>query len=493
MDSPLAAIKLLFPHVPSLSWTAAQHTLGISPTASKWDLRSELTVHVLRAIASPKSGRPAPLSKVQRGTLKDPGVKGKTWIAKATISRPPKEDEGQGKGLRDVVFQAIEAMKKEGNVLHYEKPELKDLEVEWTGFRPGAKKDEGLPDVDEKDKYRLLMAEPCRSSEATVLYFHGGAYYLCDPATHRGLTSRLAKESSGRVCSVRYRLAPQTAFPGQLIDALMAYLSLIYPPSNSLHEAVPAERIVLAGDSAGANLAFALLQLLLQLHRTADGVPLVKFHGRDVHVPLPAGVSGNSGWFDVSRAMPSIVGNSKWDYLPPANHDDAVGRFPADSIWPTKPPRGDIYCDLSMLDHPLVSPVLAESWKASPPLWMNTGDEMLMDEDILVAARAAGQGVKVHFEHYEAMPHCFPMLLPHLPASRRCLRSWGNWIRRVVEEPEGLKTNGVWIPARKGKEKEVDVMRLPAVEFGEARRLVGVIKERRIQGFKKGEGVKATL
>lgn len=178
-----------------------------------------------------------------------------------------------------------------------------------------------------------------------------------------------------------------------------------------MHEAIPAEKIIFGGDSAGGNLSFALLQLLLQLHRSSEGIPVVRFHGRDVHIPLPAGVSANSGWFDISRAMPSIVGNAKYDYLPPANHDSVgIGaNFPKDSIWPQNPPRGDLFCDLSLLDHPLVSVVVAESWKTSCPLWMCTGQEMLGDEDVLVAARAAGQGVKVHFEQYEGI--LFPLMV----------------------------------------------------------------------------------
>lgn len=191
----------------------------------------------------------------------------------------------------------------------------------------------------------------------------------------------------------------------------MVYLSLLYPPTGSMHEAIPAEKIIFGGDSAGGNLSFALLQLLLQLHRSSEGIPVVRFHGRDVHIPLPAGVSANSGWFDISRAMPSIVGNAKYDYLPPANHDSVgIGaNFPKDSIWPQNPPRGDLFCDLSLLDHPLVSVVVAESWKTSCPLWMCTGQEMLGDEDVLVAARAAGQGVKVHFEQYEGI--LFPLMV----------------------------------------------------------------------------------
>lgn len=434
-----------------------------------------------------------PISKVQARTLIDPGVKGKTWIAKATIAKAPNE-EGD---VVDATCKAVDDMKAKDGEITYTRPSMSDIEVEWTGFRPDAASNDTMPEVSEEEKYKRLMMEPTRTSDTTILYFHGGAYYLADPATHRALTSRLAKESQGRVCSVRYRLAPQTAFPGQLVDGLMVYLSLLYPPEGSMHEAVTADKIVLGGDSAGGNLSFGLLQLLLQLHRAADGaVPVVKFHGRDVHVPLPAGASADSGWFDISRAMPSIVGNATYDYLPPANHDDAVSRFPKDEVWPTDPPRGDLFCDLSLLDHPLASVVLADSWATSPPLWMCTGQEMLMDEDCLVASRAAQQGVKVTFEQYEAMPHCFQLLMPFLPTADRCIKSWGIWARKCVEEPETLGTTGVFIPARKGEpEKEVDVANMPAVNYDEAWGLVKTAKMRRLQGFEKeGKGIpKAAL
>lgn len=490
----MALARFLLPQVPALSYAAFQHTLGFTPTSKKWDLRTELTVKVLREMMSSGGGgnnskKIPPISKVQAGTIREPGKKGKTWIADATIPKPPHEDEDEGSGVRNAVFKAIEDMAPNKETLTYTKPELADVEVEWTGYRPDAGKDEPLPDLSEEEKYKRLMAEPCRTSDVTILYLHGGAYYLCDPRTHRALTSRLAKEAKGRVCSVRYRLAPQIAFPGQLLDALQVYLSLLYPPEGSLHEAVPSEKIVFAGDSAGGNLSFALLQLLLQLHRNSTGVPVIRFHGRDVHVPLPAGASTNSGWFDISRSMPSISTNAQYDYLPPPNHDDAVSFFPSDpqGIWPADPPRGDLFCDLSLLDHPLVSVVLAESWEHAPPLWMCCGDEMLADESHVVAKRAAEQGTAVQFEKYEAMPHCFQMLIPSIKNSGRCVRSWGQWASACVDASAKaeLRTRGTWVSARNGEERDVDLKTLEGPSFEEARRFVGASKERRLKGFEK--------
>ncbi|EMC92694.1 hypothetical protein BAUCODRAFT_46535, partial [Baudoinia panamericana UAMH 10762] len=476
MDSGLGLVKFLFPQIPSLANAAVWHTLGLTETSSKWDLRTTITIHVLRNMMKGGGSKPSPVGKVQAQTLKDPGVKGKIWVARATIKAPKSEDES----LRDAVFKAIDDMKE--SEVQYTKPELVDTEVEWTGFRENAGKDEPLPQISEEEKYKRMMAEPTRKSDTTLLYFHGGAYYLCDPATHRMLCSRLAKETNGRVCSVRYRLAPQAAFPAQLLDAFMMYLSLLYPPPESLHEPVPAKHIVLSGDSAGGNLSFALLQLLLQLHRTSDN-PTVRFHGKDVKVPLPAGVCANSGWFDICRAQPSLIENAKYDYLPVPDHDDSVSRFPSDNVWPTDPPRGDIFCDLSLLDHPLTSVVGADSWKGAPPLWLCTGQECLTDEDCIVASRAASQGVTVQFEQYEAMPHCFAMLFPFVPTADRCLRSWGDFCRRCVEEPQSVKTNGTFIHAKTGKEDVIDVLKLQCPTFVQAKEYMRDAKVRRLKGY----------
>lgn len=354
-----------------------------------------------------------------------------------------------------------------------------------------------MPEVSEREKFARLMDEPMRKSRTTILYFHGGAYYLCDPSTHRLQCSRIAKECGGRVCSVRYRLAPQTAFPGQLLDALQAYLSLLYPAEGALHEAVKAGDIVFAGDSAGGNLVFALLQLLLQFHRTSSK-PTIVFRGRKVDVPLPAGATGNSAWLDICRSLPSNTHNAKFDYLPVPSHDkDLTSQFKDDAAWPATPPRGDFFCDLSLLDHALVSPVIAEDWKGCPPVWLSAGWEMLRDEGASLAQRVVEQGGTLWWEEFEGMPHCFQMLLPSLPTSDVCYKSWGEFCRRAVEENTGLESRGRLIRAKTGEAEDVDVKGLGAVGLEEVRKAVEEAKGKRIRAFEDavrgGKEVKAAL
>lgn len=456
---------------------ALAHSVYMSPTSTKWDLRTELTVHVLRSLMS--GDKPSPVGKIQASTLRGPGPKGKMWVAETSIPAPSDD------GLREAVVKSVDEMNEGGEVYSVEKLST-PMRAEWTGFRPNVGNEDPLPDISEEEKYKKLMAEPSRTSKTTVLYFHGGAYYLCSLATHRVNVSKLAKACNGRALAVEYRLAPQVAFPGQLLDALNSYLYLLYPPPGSLHEPVAASEIVFAGDSAGGNLAFSLLQLLLQLHRTKPASaanPTVHYNGKSVEVPLPAGVTANSGWFDVTRSMPSLQTNAKYDYLPPPDHDDAVSRFPEDDVWPTKPPRGDLFCDLSMLCHPLVSPLAAKDWSGAPPLWIETGEEMLTDEDAVVAVRAASQGVTVQWEQYEAMPHCFGMLLPALATSSRCMKSWGDFCRRCVEGD--VKTNGTWIAAKTGQEKEVDVAKVTGLKWEDAVARMKESQSKRLKGWEK--------
>jgi acetyl esterase/lipase len=380
-------------------------------------------------------------------SLRDPGVKGRIWVSRFTTPKPEEDD------IRQALFEAIEACKEQGDIPKgYKEPELVPVEAEWTGYRAGATKQSVELRIGEELKYKELMREVM--APTTILYFHGGAYYLMDPASHRPTTKKLAKLTKGRCFSVRYRLAPQHPFPAALLDALVSYFSLLYPLPGTFHEPVQPEHIVFSGDSAGGNLSLVLLQTILILRRQNRRI---HWNGLEREVPLPAGVAVCSPWLDITHSSPSCDSNSKYDYLPASAVNPEGMEYPACSIWPTSPPRKHLYADDGLLCHSLVSPLIAKSWVGSPPLYIETGEELLTDEDKHVAMKAASQGVPVVYEQYETMPHCFAMVVADLPASRKFFESWSNFITQAVENPGEIKTKGTIIAPKTLNERGVEV------------------------------------
>ncbi|KUJ20561.1 uncharacterized protein LY89DRAFT_578790 [Mollisia scopiformis] len=447
-SSPLPLVKAFLPKVPLIGRTAVSHTLGFSEHSKHWDLRTELIVNVLRSfiVDSP----PVSVSRTQRLSLRDPGVKGRIWISRFTIPKPEEDD------IRQALFEAIEECKEPGSLPKgYQEPETVPVEAEWTGYRAGATKQSAELKISEEQKYKEMMREV--TAPTTILYFHGGAYYLMDPASHRPTCKKLARLTQGRCFSVRYRLAPQNPFPAALLDALVSYFSLLYPPPGSFHEAVEPQHIVFSGDSAGGNLCLVLVQTLLILRRQGRKI---HWNGQEREVPLPAAVAVCSPWLDITHSSPSCDTNGRYDYLPPSTKNPEGMEYPPCKIWPASPPRKNLYADDGLLCHPLVSPITAKSWEGSCPLYIETGEELLTDEDQYVAMKAASQNVPVVYEQYETMPHCFAMVVSDLPAAKKFFNNWAAFITQAVEHPEEIKTKGTIIAPKTLNERGVEVASL---------------------------------
>lgn len=231
----------LLSHIPLMLRVAILHVLRISEQSKYQDLRTDLTVNVLRSFLDPSP--PHSVSSIQKMTSRYPPVRGRIWVSTYRCPLPPAEETG----LQDAIKKAIDELRHPKVPFpDYHMPEPAPVEAEWTGYRAGATPQSPPPDLPQRELYHEMMKEV--RSPVTVLYFHGGAYWLMDPASHRSTTKTLAKLTGGRVYSVRYRLAPQHPFPAALMDALMSYLALLYPPEGAFHEPVKAEHIVFAGD-----------------------------------------------------------------------------------------------------------------------------------------------------------------------------------------------------------------------------------------------------
>ena len=335
-----------------------------------------------------------------------------------------------------------------------------------------------------------LSESPCRPPSPSLTTPFLVACSMMDPATHRPTATRLAQLTSGRCFSVRYRLAPQNPFPAALLDALIAYLSLLHPPPGAFHTAIPPSQVVYAGDSAGGNISMSLLQLILELHRQ-DPNPTVRWFGKVVSIPLPAGVATNSAWLDLTQSLPSMQTNARYDYLPEPSLS-SQSRYPPDDIWPSDPPRDHLYVDGSCLLHPLVSPVTAPSWHRSPPLLFLTGQEMLSDENRHVAAQAASAAVSpVVFYEYQTMPHCFALALSWLPATKHCFEIWADFIVSCVEDPDSIRSKAIILSPKSSSVSVIqeldDPSGLSVFTPDEVRQRMKAISERFKSG-KEGEG-----
>lgn len=173
------------------------------------------------------------------------------------------------------------------------------------------------------------------------------------------------------------------------------------------------------------------------------------WHGELRDVPLPAGVALNSPWLDVTQSSPTWELNTPtpWDYLPKPETVDRLNVPPCDA-WPANPPRRNMYVADNLAAHPLASLVMAKSWKGAPPIYICTGWEILAYEDKFLAQKLENEGVKVVFEEYEAMPHCFALLLRDIPTAKRCYDGWAAFMRSVVNDPAGIKSSAVTIKAK---------------------------------------------
>lgn len=110
-----------------------------------------------------------------------------------------------------------------------------------------------------------VVAPGSRDSDRVIVYFHGSALVTLGLNSHRRFVSKLSEAAGARVLNVGYRLAPRAGIEEAIADGLNAYRYV-------LDAGFSADRIVLAGDSAGGLMAA----------NTALAV-------RDAGLPVPAG------------------------------------------------------------------------------------------------------------------------------------------------------------------------------------------------------------
>ncbi len=225
-------------------------------------------------------------------------------------------------------------------------------------------------------------------ARGAILYCHGGGYVFGSPRAYRGMAARLAAQTRCDVAVIDYRLAPEHVYPAAPDDAIAAYRALI--------SRFDASSVIVAGDSAGGNLALVTL-----------------LRARDLGLPLPGGAVLLSPWTDLTGSGASIRTNAKRDPMLPAQRIDEAARM---------------YAPTAQLDSPDVSPLFGD-FTGLPPLSVHVGTtEILLDDSQRLVERARQHGVSAHLERWHRMPHVFPMFADFIPEGRQALDKIGQFV-----------------------------------------------------------------
>lgn len=203
-----------------------------------------------------------------------------------------------------------------------------------------------------------------------ILHCHGGGYSTGSSIYARTLTSKLAMSASMDVLCFDYRLAPEHPCPAALQDAMRAwnYLMLL---------GYGAGDVILTGDSAGGNLALALVLKL-------------KEEGRR----LPGGILLMSPWTDLTSSGESFASKAELD---PVLDKEYIDRMIA------------AYAEGQDLKNPLVSPLFGD-FSGFPPTYIQAGEnEILLSDSTRLHQAFADANVSVKLDIYPGMWHVFQM------------------------------------------------------------------------------------
>jgi len=240
----------------------------------------------------------------------------------------------------------------------------------------------------------LVRPRGVRPGTEAVVYFHGGGFLFCGTATHRKVVEQIALRTGLPVLSVNYRQHGRGTVRESVADGLDAVLWMLshgYDP----------HRLVVAGDSAGGHVAFAVAMAL-----------------RDRGIPL-AGLVGLSPWLDFDNTVRITTPNATRESYLPSRRLDRIAQ---------------LVTGQPILE-PSLSPVNGNLRGLPPTLLICSTDEVLRHDSELAAARLETAGVPVELHGWEGQVHAFPVLAGVLPEGTAALALACAFIREQVGRP----------------------------------------------------------
>lgn len=236
-----------------------------------------------------------------------------------------------------------------------------------------------------------------------LIFLHGGGFVVGSLDTYNETCRALCHGAGYSVIFVDYRLAPEHKFPAAPDDCLAATR---WAAKHAAEFNADPTRLVVAGDSAGGNLA-----TVTALRIRDEGGPvlcgqLLIYPVADYHTPpTPSYLIHANGYLLTRDIMIWFWGH----YL--NNADEAR--------------------------HPYISPLRAPDLRGLPPALVITAEyDPLRDEGTRYAARLQAAGVPTLHSHYAGMIHGFFLLGDLFDESRRALAEATTWLKQAAAAAE---------------------------------------------------------
>jgi acetyl esterase len=271
----------------------------------------------------------------------------------------------------------------------------------WTGGGPAMAevREQRLP-VPGKPEVRVRVHDPgLPAPRPVVVYLHGGGWTIFSLDTHDRVMREYAARARAVVVGVDYALSPEAKYPVAL-DQVCHVVQVM--AEGRIVRGLAAGGVVLAGDSAGANLAVAAALRLRDEGRTG----------------LVRGLVLNYGVFD--RAT-SAEADRRF-----GGHGYMLSGAEMEVFW-----RNYLRDERDAQD-PLVCPVRAELRGLPPVLMIVPECDVLAEQSRAMAVRLGDAGVPVTFNVYPGATHSFLEAVSIAPLADRALAETGSWLRVVL-------------------------------------------------------------
>ena len=236
---------------------------------------------------------------------------------------------------------------------------------------------------------------PASPPPPLLVFFHGGGWVIGDLDIQDGLCRAVANRAGCAVLSVDYRLAPEHPFPAAADDA---WAACRWAAARAADLGVDTDRLGVAGDSAGGNLALGVALRARDAGAPSLRLCLLTCPVVDHRLDDASMAACAEGYF-LTRAKMAWY----WDQYAPPGIDRS---------------------------RPELSPLRADLYGLCPTVVVTAGFDPLRDQGLDLARACAAAGVDTALLHFGGMIHGFLGFSASVSRSRAALAELGELVRQ---------------------------------------------------------------